>query len=105
MVYAQQESVLERKKYQIFRDFEVQKDRQTQASIPDLILINKKKRNCRLVDFVIQVDHRVKMKQCEELDKFMDLGKESKNMWSMKLGKNSSEERGNYYKPNFTAVT
>ena len=31
--------------------------------IPDLVLTDKKKRTCQLVDFVSLVDHRIKMKE------------------------------------------
>ena len=34
---------------------------------PDLVLINKKKRTCHLVDFVVPVEHRVKIKERPDL--------------------------------------
>ena len=30
---------------------------------PDLIVINKKKRFCKIVDFAVSVDHRIKLKE------------------------------------------
>ena len=36
------------------------------ARRPDLVLINKKKRTCQLMDFAIPGDHRVKIKESEK---------------------------------------
>ena len=44
---------------------------------------NLKKKNCRLLDFAVAADHRVKIKECEKMDKYMDLGKEQKTMRNM----------------------
>ena len=52
---------------------------------PDLILINKKDRTCRIVDFAVPVDHGVKLKGREKRDKYLDLAKELKKLWNMKV--------------------
>ena len=66
-------------------DFDIHTDHQISARRPDLIMINKKKRICRIVDFTVPVDHRVKLKKCEERDKYFDLAKEMKKLWNMKV--------------------
>ena len=33
----------------------------------------KKKRTCRIVDFAVSADHRVKLKESEKKDKYLDL--------------------------------
>ena len=44
------------------------------ARRPDVIIINnKKKRTCKIVDFTVPADHRVKLKESEEKDKYLDL--------------------------------
>ena len=48
------------------------------ARRPDLIIINKKKRTCKIVDFAVPVDHRIKLKECEKKDKYLDLDRELK---------------------------
>ena len=45
---------------------------------PDLIIINKKKRTCKIVDFAILVDSKIKLKACEKKDKYLDLARELK---------------------------
>ena len=35
----------------------------------DLIIINKKKWICKIIDFAVPVDYRIKPKECEKKDK------------------------------------
>ena len=54
-----QESVLENGTNKPLWDFEIQTDRQILAWRPVLIIIHKKKRICRIVDFVVPVEQRI----------------------------------------------
>ena len=45
----------------------------------------KKKRTCRIMDFAFRADHGVKLKECEKRDKYLDLAKERKNLWNIKV--------------------
>ena len=51
---------------------------------PDLIITNKKK-ICKIVDFAVPADHRIKLKECETRDKYLDLERELKKLWNMKV--------------------
>ena len=77
------ESALET--HEIVSDFEVQTDHLIMARRPDLVLLNKKKLNCRLVDFDILADHKVKIKESENISKYLDLAVELKNLWNMRV--------------------
>ena len=46
---------------------------------------NKKKRTCKIVDFAVPADHRIKLKECEKKDKYLDLARELKILWKMKV--------------------
>ena len=48
-------------------------------------LIKKKKRTRHLVDFAIPVEHRVKIKESETIKKYLDLARELKKLWNMKM--------------------
>ena len=48
------------------------------ARRPDLIIINEKKRIFKIVDFAVPADHRIKLKECEKKDMYMDLLRELK---------------------------
>ena len=41
--------------------------------------------NCRIVDFAVPADHRVKLKESEKRDKYLDLARELKKLWNMKV--------------------
>ena len=45
----------------------------------------KKRRTCKIVDFPVPVDHRVKLKESEKKDKYLDLARELKKLWNMKV--------------------
>ena len=59
------ESVLANETYKPLWDFEIQTDHLILARRPDRILINKKKRSCRIADFALPADHIVKLKENE----------------------------------------
>ena len=42
-------------------------------------------RTCKIVDFAVPADHRVKLKECEKKDKYLDLARELKKLWNMKV--------------------
>ena len=72
------ESVLENEMHKLLRDFEIHTDHQISARQPDLIIINKKKRTCRIVDFAVLAGYRVKLKEHEKRDKYLNFDRELK---------------------------
>ena len=65
--------------------FDIHIDHLISARRPDLIIINKKKRTCKIVDFAVPADHRIKLKECEKKDKYLDPARELKKLWNMKV--------------------
>ena len=45
----------------------------------------KKKRTYKIVDFTVPADHRIKLKECEKKDKYLNLARELKKLWNMKV--------------------
>ena len=45
----------------------------------------KRKKICKIVDFVVPAGHRIKLKECEKRDKYLDLARELKKLWNMKV--------------------
>ena len=78
--------VLENDTDKLLWDFDIQTDHLISARRPDLIIIKKKKvRICKIIDFDVPVDHRIKPKECEKKDKNLDLARELKEiMWKWK---------------------
>ena len=71
-------SILENETQKLLWDFDIQMDYRISARRPDLIINKKKKRNCKIVDFAVPADHRIKLKECEKRDKYLDVVRELK---------------------------
>ena len=78
-------SVLENDTHKLLWDFNIQTDHLIPARSPNLIIINKKKRTCKIVDFAVPADHRIKLKECEKRDKYLNLARELKKLWNMQV--------------------
>ena len=71
--------VLKNDTHKLIWYFDIHTDHLISAGRPDLIIINKKKKIiCKIVDFAVPADHRVKLKECEKKDKYLDLARELK---------------------------
>ena len=55
------ESVQENETHKILWDFKIQKDHLILARQPDLAILNKKQGICRIVNFAVPADYRVKL--------------------------------------------
>ena len=76
--------VLENDTHKLPWDFDIQTDHLISARRPDLIIINKKKKKkkrkkiCKIADLAVPADNRIKLKECEKKDKYLDLVRELK---------------------------
>ena len=75
-------SALENDTHKLLWNFDIQTDHLITARRPDLIIINHKK---KIVDFAALADHRIKLKEIETKDKYMNLARELKKLWNMKV--------------------
>ena len=82
------ESVLENDTHKLLWDFDIRTDHLITARRPNLIIINKKKKTYKIVDFAVPIDHRIKLKESEKKDKYLDLA------WELKKTK---EHKGDNY--------
>ena len=56
------ESILENEDYKILEDFSIQTDHITKAQRPDLVVVDKKVRSCKMIDFAVPGDDRIEEK-------------------------------------------
>ena len=63
------EYILENRIHKVLWDFEVQTDHLISARWPDLVIVNKRKRTCQIVDFTTLADHRMKIKESKKKGK------------------------------------
>ena len=80
MIYAQ--PVLENNTHKLLWDFHIHTDHLISTRRPDLIIINKKKRELAKLLTLLS---RIKLKECEKKDKYLDLARELKKLWNMKV--------------------
>ena len=57
------ESVLENEDYKILWDFSIRIDHITEAQKPHLVVVDKKRRTCKIVDFAVPGDSRIEEKE------------------------------------------
>ena len=57
-------------------DFSIQTDHVVEARRPDLVLVDKKERICKIIDFVAPGDCRIEEKVKNKIEKYQDLGRE-----------------------------
>ena len=82
------ESAIENETLKFLWDFEIQTDRLISARQLDFIIVNKrqnKRENLLIVDFTVPADHRVKLNESENKNKYLDLTRELKKLLNMKV--------------------
>ena len=70
--------ILENDTHKLLWEFDIQTDHLILARRLDLMIINKKKRICKIVDFAVPADYRINLKEREKKDKYLDLARELK---------------------------
>ena len=55
-------------------------------------------RICKIVVFALPANHRIKLKECEKKDKYLDLARELKKIWNecSKLAQKEYKTRNNW---------
>ena len=78
------ESVLENENYKLLWDFNIRTDHNIEARSPDLVLVDKSKKSCHIIDVAIPEDSGVKEKEFEKVEKYQNLARELRRMWEVK---------------------
>ena len=80
----QPDTVTENDRCKLLWDFDVQTDHVIQARRPDVIVIDKEKKECKIIDFAMPHDSRVNAKEVEKIEKYQDLAREVQKLWNMR---------------------
>ena len=80
----QPDTVTENDRCKLLWDFDVQTDHVIQARRPDVIVIDKEKKECKIIDFAMPYDSRVNAKEVEKIEKYQDLAREVQKLWNMR---------------------
>ena len=79
------ESVLENEDYKILWKFIIQTDHVIEARRLDLVVVDKKKRTCKIIDFTVPGDSRIEGKEKEKIGKCQDLRRELQKIWNARV--------------------
>ena len=79
------ESVLVNEDYKILLDFSIQTDHVIEAQRSDLVVVDKKERSCKIIDFAVPGDSRIEEKEKDKTEKYQDLGRELHKIWNVKV--------------------
>ena len=66
-------------------DFSIQTDHVIQARRPDLVVVDKKERSCKIIDFAVPGDSRIEEKEKDKIEKYQNLGRELQKIWNVKV--------------------
>ena len=79
------EPVLQNEGCKILWDFiTIQTDYVIEARRPDMIVVEKRNKCCKIIDFAITYDSRIEEKEVEKVVKYKDLARELRKLWKMK---------------------
>ena len=52
---------------------------------PDLVVVDKKERSCKIIYFAVPGDRRIEKKEKDKIEKYQDLGRELQKIWNVKV--------------------
>ena len=79
------ESVLENKDYKILWDFSIQTDHVIEARRPVLVVVDKKERICKIIDFAVPGDNSIEEKEKDKIEKYQDLRRGLQKILTVKV--------------------
>ena len=78
------EKVIDNSEVKILWDFEIRTDRVIPARRPDIVTINKSKREAKIIDIAVPEDGNIRKKEREKIEKYEDLRIELQRLWNLR---------------------
>ena len=78
------EKVLENESVKLLWDFHIQTDHVVEHCRPDLLLVDKKKKEAIIIDVAVPGDSRIKIAEQRKIESYQDLKREIKKIWQLK---------------------
>ena len=66
-------------------DFSIQTEHAIETRGPDLVVVDKKERSCKIIDFAVPGDSSIEEKEKDKIEKYQDLGWELQKIWNVKV--------------------
>ena len=80
--------MVENERVKILWDFNIQTDREIKHGRPDIVVVNKEKYECTIIDVANPSDQNLAQKKFEKLDNYSELRLEVARMWNYGNGTN-----------------
>ena len=80
----QPEPVIESDEVKILWNFDIETDQEIEARSPDIVIINKKEKTCKIIDIAVPADHNVTKKELEKITKYENLRREVERLWKVR---------------------
>ena len=66
-------------------NFSIQTDHVIEAWRPDLVVVDKKRSTCKIIDSAVPGDSRIEEKEKERIEKYHDLRRELQKIWNVRV--------------------
>ena len=76
--------VIESDDVKILWDFNIQCDHVIESRRPDIVVVLKKEKECKIIDIAVPGDCRICEKETEKIEKYDELKREIRKLWTMK---------------------
>ena len=78
------EKVIETDEFKLLWDFPIQTDNKLDHNRPDIVIVNKSRWSCLLVDIACPFATRIVKKEKEKIDVYQDWRRELKRLWNLR---------------------
>ena len=66
-------------------DFSIQTDHVIEAGRPHLVVVDKKERSCKIIDFAVPGDGTIVEEEIDKIEKYQDVGRKLQKIWNVKV--------------------
>ena len=66
--------------HKLLLNFDIHSDHLISARRSDFKILNKTRKICQIVNFAVTPDHRIKLKECEKRDNYLDFARKLKKL-------------------------
>lgn len=77
-------NVLENENYKMYWDREIRTDKRMKANRPDILVLDKKKKEVDIIDITVPLNHNIQSAYATKVNKYTDLAAEINDMWKLK---------------------
>ena len=84
MAWHKPEGVIENDHVKLLWDFNIQTSTYIQARRPDVVVVDRDKKTCNIIDIAVPGDAGIVEKEKEKVEKYQDLRREVTRLWNVK---------------------